>query len=603
MPKRFEPNRRLLKTLVGSSLYGSPDACVRELIQNAWDAVQWRKQYGDGLGGQIEIRFSVNEGWFEVIDDGFGMDQESIEGSFLDVGQDKLEILGDADPGSQIGYFGIGVLSIFLIADRFEVTTRRSDADTKAIYFEVNDIDEFVHLVDSEDEHNGTRIRIYPRQDGPFNVASITDVVKNYVRHVEGVLINPVDDGVTDTLTDTWSIGDHFNVRDLNNFPGVRAGRFGFASALKEQSGTLTSDITICNAGFLTERDVYDLIPTPTIGIGGEIDLEPHTLTIGMSRERFQRDSLWTTLGSNLQDWLISFALDGLRHGTLSSGKSLDGLETKRTLLLWYNFIPSSPPFSELYEEIDQRIYETVPFTLAERSQSSLARLFGAEGRGAKLFFKQVFQPNEHVQNIDDEGMPIRVSEEIRDSIRVGALRAKGFEVIELDRLQVNLRKGTNVRTQAFDEYPLILKCLQKRGVQLIDIANASESDMDLRGIEKLPILKDALLIAGGLRFASVPDSKRRIITDRSGIKYINLRNENVQDLLRIIPKAVSNPLKNKLLEAYLKIEEFKLFEARKILVNLLESDDLETLAGVEIAPLTQKYIESRIDELLSELN
>ena len=199
--------------------------------------------------------------------------------------------------------------------------------------------------------------------------------------------------------------------------------------------------------------------------------------------------------------------------------------------------------------------------------------------------------------------MPIRVSEEIRDSIRVGALRAKGFEVIELDQLQVNLRKGTNVRTQAFDEYPLILKCLQKRGVQFIDIVNASESDMDLRGIEKLPILKDALLIAGGLRFASVPDSKRRIITDRSGIKYINLRNENVQDLLRIIPKAVSNPLKNKLLEAYLKIEEFKLFEARKILVNLLESDDLQTLAGVEIAPLTQKYIESRIGELLSELN
>ena len=30
---------------------------------------------------------------------------------------------------------------------------------------------------------------------------------------------------------------------------------------------------------------------------------------------------------------------------------------------------------------------------------------------------------------------------------------------------------------------------------------------MDLQSIERLPILKDALLLAGGLRFASVMDS------------------------------------------------------------------------------------------------
>ena len=70
MPKRFEPNRRLLHLLIGSNLYGSPDACIRELIQNAWDAIQWRHSYGDGAGGRIDVRFSAIEGWFEVLDDG-----------------------------------------------------------------------------------------------------------------------------------------------------------------------------------------------------------------------------------------------------------------------------------------------------------------------------------------------------------------------------------------------------------------------------------------------------------------------------------------------------------------------------------------------------
>ena len=172
-----------------------------------------------------------------------------------------------------------------------------------------------------------------------------------------------------------------------------------------------------------------------------------------------------------------------------------------------------------------------------------------------------------------------------------------------MDRLQVNVRTGGAVRTQRIDEYPLVLKCLQRRGVQLVDISNAKESDMDLRSIERLPILRDALLIAGGLRFASIPESKRRIVTDYSGIKYINLRNQHVQDLLRIIPQATSNPLKNRILEAYLKMEDFKFLDARRILIELLENRDLSDLAAADVAPLSEKYIQQFVDELLSELD
>ena len=71
----------------------------------------------------------------------------------------------------------------------------------------------------------------------------------------------------------------------------------------------------------------------------------------------------------------------------------------------------------------------------------------------------------------------------------------------------------------------MVLKCLQKRGVQLVDIANATDSDMDLQSIERLPILKDALLLAGGLRFASVMDSKN------FGLAYRQRYNEPVWEI------------------------------------------------------------------------
>ena len=105
MPKRFEPNRRLLRLLVGSNLYGSPDACIRELVQNSWDAIQLRKTTGDGQGGVIHLYYSLRDRWFEVIDDGIGMDLDIVENSFLEIGQDKIDVLHRGTRDTQIGYF------------------------------------------------------------------------------------------------------------------------------------------------------------------------------------------------------------------------------------------------------------------------------------------------------------------------------------------------------------------------------------------------------------------------------------------------------------------------------------------------------------------
>ena len=106
----------------------------------------------------------------------------------------------------------------------------------------------------------------------------------------------------------------------------------------------------------------------------------------------------------------------------------------------------------------------------------------------------------------------------------------------------------------------------------------------------------------GGLRFASVPDSERRIISDQTKVRYLNLRSPSVQSLLKLIPDAISNPLKHRLLEAYLMIEDYKFAGAREILVDLLKSENLATLAQAEMAPLTKKYVDSLICELLQGL-
>ena len=600
MAKRFQPNRRLLKLLVGSNLYGSQDACIRELVQNAWDAIQLRKNNGDGQGGTIQIAYSVNEGWFEIEDDGIGMHMATVGKSFFEIGEDKLKVLEYGSRETQIGYFGIGILSVFLVADKFEVTTRHLNGDV--IRFEVLGIDDEYNLLPCDESSVGTRIRIFPRSDSSFSIESIPECIRSYARHVQGITITSLDSSTTSSVAESWATDGLGEVHHLNNLPGVIAGRFGMSPALRRNTGTLSSTVTVCNAGFLTEADVQDLLPVPAIGMMAEIDLHPNALTMGMSRERIQRDTCWTKLGRLLQEQFIRFALEELDQGRLQPIGPSDAEEVKRTLLLWYHFLPEERPFLELRAAVERRIFETVPYHVADRSPSTLKNIFSKATVGKKLFYREVGRRTERTERIDDDGLPIRVSQEIRDSIRVGALRAKGFDVIELRIIQVNVQKKNVVETQQVPESRLVQKCLEAHGYPLINIVEASESDMDLQSIERLPVLRDALSVEGGLRFANVPDSMRRVITDSTGTKYFNLRNHDVQEILTTIPSAVSNPLKRRLLDAYLKMENFQFADARRILVDLLLEENLGALANSGIAPFTEKYIASLIEDLLGEL-
>ena len=602
MPKRFEPNRRLLELLVGSNLYGAPDACIRELVQNSWDAIQLRKLTGDGGGGKISLRYSEREHWFEVIDDGIGMDLDTVENSFLEIGQDKLDVMNRGTRDMQIGYFGIGILSIFLVADKFEVGTKQFNSTSPGLRFQISGLNEEMVIGDKPYDEIGTCIRIFLRTDGKFDVSSIPTSLQTYARHVEGINIVSVDTNTDYSLADLWVTDGLDSVRSTYAIPGVASSRLTLSPALRSHTGTLSSEITICNAGFLAEAAVHDLLPLSAVGLVGEIDLLPNTLTMGMSRERIQRDDHWAELGLSLQDVFIKLAQDELASESFSENAPPDFPEMKRALLLWYKYLPATGSFASLYAAVEQKIFSSIAFPVQGRRSMTLSGLLEQGHNSEKLYFRDVSKGGQLTENIDDEGLPIRISQEIRDSIRVSALRARGFDVIELEAVQVNMRRKNTVQTYNILEQELVAKCLDRNNGRLINITDAPESDMDLTGIDKLPILNDALSIGAGFRFVSVPDSKRRVIADSTGAKYINLRNAEVQEILELIPGAISNPLRSRLLDAYLQLEIYQLFSARTILRELLSEKDLSSLASAETAPFTKRHMERLINSLRLEL-
>lgn len=139
---------KVMELLVGEELYSDPSVFVRELLQNAIDAVRTREQLDTQLPRswtpQINIRsWMDDEGyhWFRIEDNGTGMSQEIVESYFLKIGKSyyasdtfkKDKIRCGADPDyTPISRFGIGILSCFMggkDTNQVEVSTKRFAAD------------------------------------------------------------------------------------------------------------------------------------------------------------------------------------------------------------------------------------------------------------------------------------------------------------------------------------------------------------------------------------------------------------------------------------------------------------------------------------------
>lgn len=132
---------KLIQTLGGEKLYGKShklEIVIRELIQNARDAILARRMLESDYSGKIQVSIlKDDEGtWVSVNDDGIGMSEYNIKQYLLGFGDSywHSDLLKKEYPGlnssgfKSIGRFGIGFYSVFMIASKVIVETRKYDA-------------------------------------------------------------------------------------------------------------------------------------------------------------------------------------------------------------------------------------------------------------------------------------------------------------------------------------------------------------------------------------------------------------------------------------------------------------------------------------------
>lgn len=185
----FRPDtRNLLRLLAGIELYGDKRAAIRELLQNAFDAVReqiaWQRLRSSNpldidfvqslrkWQNRVELRLDFVDGAIHLVcqDSGVGMTKSIITDQLLVSGTKANHRVLDLErrcnsKGFSIGrtgQFGIGLLSYFMIGQRVIIRTHRSqepgDAETTGWQFESDGIESFGELRRVDNLRPGTEV-------------------------------------------------------------------------------------------------------------------------------------------------------------------------------------------------------------------------------------------------------------------------------------------------------------------------------------------------------------------------------------------------------------------------------------------------------------
>ncbi|GAA1318432.1 HSP90 family protein [Leucobacter albus] len=137
MSERFQVDLTGMVDLLSRHLYSGPQVYLRELIQNAVDAVTARAALDPAAPVQIRLRTSTDAAGaatLEVSDTGIGLTADEATELLATIGRSSKrdQALGTGR-AEFIGQFGIGMLAAFMVAEQIEFTSRSVKVDATAI--------------------------------------------------------------------------------------------------------------------------------------------------------------------------------------------------------------------------------------------------------------------------------------------------------------------------------------------------------------------------------------------------------------------------------------------------------------------------------------
>ena len=248
----FQVDLRGMVDLLSHHLYSSPRVFIRELMQNAVDAITARRQLDPDAPAAVAIRTAA--GALTVTDTGIGLTEEEVHRFLATIGRSsKRDEDGLIQARSEfVGQFGIGLLACFVVADEITVVTRsaRTRGAAAVEWRGYSDGRYSLRTLPSSAAEPGTTVTLVPRPGAEewFETARLAALARHYGNLLRYEVTLTGGDGVPVAVTDT---------------PAVWERRYGSPLARREAL------VEHCRTLFeFTPLDVVDL-DLPLVGLRG----------------------------------------------------------------------------------------------------------------------------------------------------------------------------------------------------------------------------------------------------------------------------------------------------------------------------------------------
>jgi molecular chaperone HtpG len=204
--QQFQTEVSQLLQLIVHSLYSHPEIFLRELISNSSDALdklrhltlvddKYKVLVGNGIDApRIDLELDEEKKTLTISDTGIGMNEEDLVahlGTIARSGTKNFlaQLSGDAKKDSNlIGQFGVGFYSVFMVADKVEVFSRKAGEETTYKWtsdgktgFEIEEA-----TGDNARSVAGTTVLIHFNEEGATYANSwrLQEIVKKYSNHI-----------------------------------------------------------------------------------------------------------------------------------------------------------------------------------------------------------------------------------------------------------------------------------------------------------------------------------------------------------------------------------------------------------------------------------
>ena len=215
--QQFQTEVNQLLQLIVHSLYSHPQIFLRELISNSSDALdklrhltlvddKYKALVGNGISSpRIDLELDEAKKTLSISDTGIGMDEDDLIshlGTIARSGTKNFlaQLSGDAKRDSNlIGQFGVGFYSVFMVADKVEVITRKAGEDRTFKWISDGkagfDIEEVSG--DAARQSAGTTVLIHFNEEGAqyANSWRLQEIVKKYSNHIAFPIFLTFDKG------------------------------------------------------------------------------------------------------------------------------------------------------------------------------------------------------------------------------------------------------------------------------------------------------------------------------------------------------------------------------------------------------------------------